>query len=656
MQRSGCIGQSMTGSPTRNVWEFGKAHSSSNVRRLFRGLATVAGLSALYASGATTEPAPSTSPALPFVHEMPAPEPRRLRQPVHEYFTVSSPQTEGRQAAAARVNPFVTYTHLGTDFGFIGPAQDEIGWEVGSVSVKMGPGQWGGMWHALGGLGMEAQHTLDFDACYASYIAKSYQPRIVGVEFRAKGKGTFKIEIKSAKQTTLWAKTLTVDSPDIRTVTADLDRASISGAKFLNWVAEPGTDASLDSLSFIVQAPAIAYDEYVFLASYAKLARCYSAETGLVKDRAHVRAGYFDNIPSSGMFALASAAAARAGMIQPEMARDMIRHIHASVSRIDTADGLLPHFVKQNKEGVYVILPGTEYSTVDTSIYYHGMLLAAAMMQDADTSRELAQRVSQISLGKMLTEDGYVRHGVRSDKTTPLPGVWRDWGGESALVLAMAAMTSHPIAGKMHKSGYAYDGTGFIPEIQSLFYSDFNSSRLDAISEQNWWAARQTMLIRQKEYFPQNWPDSRVAKLGLYGLSAGEGRLGVGYMVSGVDLPQQRYLHPHYVLMSGALESRVDDVYDILRRMEQEQFFPPWGMVENVNKDGDEYLAMQGSLNAAFETLGAYHLLAKHRGTPNAIYETANREPLMRKGAALFYPSLPTAVADSRVSNPLTSR
>src|SRR3954471_23516240 len=161
------------------------------------------------------------------IEALPPPEPRRVRQPVHEYFTVFDPQSAGRQKIEERINPFVAYTHLGTDFGFIGTGQRGIGWEVGTVSINMPGGVWGGMWHSLEGLGSDLDQTLDSRACYPPFIATQFQPKIVGLEVRGKGKGSLKLELKSALQQTLWEKMLTVDSPDMRTFMEDIDPAKI---------------------------------------------------------------------------------------------------------------------------------------------------------------------------------------------------------------------------------------------------------------------------------------------------------------------------------------------------------------------------------------------------------------------------------------------
>jgi hypothetical protein len=587
----------------------------------------------------------------------PAPEPRRVRQAVHEYFSIfaggKSPEDHEK-----KMNPFVAYTNLGTDFGFIGASQETLDCdrEAGMISIKMPQGQWAGMWHGLAGLGGDLDQTLDFRACYPEFIKAEYQPRIIGVEFRARGKGAFKLEVKSADQKTLWQRALTIDSPDVRTFVEPLDPVEIGRAKFLNWVAEGGTEASLDSIAFILQAPAIPFDEYVFLSSYAKLARCFSAKTGYMKDRAHLSDAIFDNVPACGLFALGTALAANKGMVPELSAREILHRVNANVSQLDTAQGILPHFVRRAQDGRYGIMPGTEFSTVDSSIYFHAMLLAAEMLQDKDVTEGLTKQLQGLSFERLVDGEGYIRHGIRDDKLTLLPSAWRDWGGETALVLSMVNMSGKPTPPRMMPTGRVYDGTGFIAEIQSLFFPDFDSEQRDQVSKQNWLGARQSMLAKQKEYFLKNWPDSRAAQLGFYGLSAGEARHGMGYMVSGVDLPQQSFIHPHYVLMSGCLEPDPKTVYALLRRMEDERLFPPWGMVEHFMKEVDEYLAMQGALNAGFECLGAYHLMAKHRGTANALYDASRTSEIMRRGISIFYPAQPASVVESKTGSALSVR
>lgn len=618
-----------------------RAIASSHARP---GLAVVTWLAAgalFSGQDSTRNPSgPQDSKARPaFVPEpTPPPEMHRVLQPVHQYQNVRDPQGEGRQRIEQRMNPFLAYTHLGTDFGFIGLREGGLGWEVGTVCISMPPGYWGGMWHSLAGLATDEEQTLDFRACYPALIRPKYQPQIVGFELGARGKGIIKVEIKSTQQEVRWFRNITIDSPDLRTAAVPLNPVEIGTAKFLNWVAESGTDACLDSVSFVVKTPEIPYDEYVFLSSYAKLARCFSAKTGLARDRAHVQPGSFDNVPATCCFALGTVLASRLGMVEDGQARQTVGQIWDVVSRLPRAGGLLPHFTCQNQEGANVVLPGTEFSVVDTSISYHALLLAAELLHDRPLLAGIGSAIHEIPLNELVDAAGFVRHGLRQDGTTPLPGVWRDWGGETALVLALASMTQQPPPMRMDPVGRVPDGTGFIAEIQSLFYPDFDNHRPDAITGQNWLEVRQNLLQRQKDYFPKFWPDSRAAQLGIYGLSAGEARYGTGYSVGGANLPNQTLIHPHYILMAAALDPNPNAVHDVLRRMEENRLFPPWGLVENVNKDVSQYLPMQGALNASFECLGAYHLLARHRGMKDDVYEASRANPDARKAASVFYP------------------
>jgi hypothetical protein len=499
--------------------------------------------------------------------------------------------------------------------------------------------------------------SLDFNACYPPFIAAKYQPKVVGLELRGKGRETLKLEVKSALQQTLWEKTFQVDSPDMRTFVEDLDPAKIGNAKYLNWIAEPGADGTLDSVAFIVQAPALAFDEYVFLASYAKLARCFSLRTAYVRDRAHIRDGYFDNVPACGLFALSTALAAKQGIVTEEFAHDLLRRIEDNISHLETARGLLPHFVKLYETGRYGILPGTEFSTVDTSLYFHAMLLAAEVLHDDVVTERLTEAIQRITFDELLVDsEGFIRHGLREDRITPLRSAWHDWGGESALVLALVNMTTNPPPPRMSSTGRVYDGTGFIAEIQSLFYPDFSESTPDAVTKQDWLAARKTLLDRQREYFPKHSPDSQAAIHGLYGLSAGEGRNGLGYAVGGVELPGQTLIHPHYLLMSSCLADKPADVYALLRKMEEHELLPPWGMAENFTREMGEYLPMLSALNGGFECISAYHLFAKNRDIKDEAYEASRRSRILRKGASVFYPAAAASFADSKIGKSISVR
>ncbi len=584
------------------------------------------------------------------------PETRQVWQPVQDYFIRIQPgKTPMAIEGTQRLNSFVAYTHLGTDFGFHGPAEHTNQWQSDEICVhlRQDPDNWAGLWHSLAGLARESGKSLNFEAPWAAFINPRFQPKIRSVIIQAKGDGKIKLEIKSSEQETLWDHLLEVRSKEFKPHELHVPTAKINNAKLINWTAEPGSEICVDSLNLGVELPAVPFDEYVVAASYAKLARCFDASSGLVKDRAHIEDGAFESLASTGMFALATAAVSQPPLelVSRQEAQKIVRQIYRAAKALDRPLGLLPHFVRRTATG-YVIHPGTEFSTVDTAIFYHSLLLAAQGLADEDLHMELSSAVDQIDFKALHLPDGSISHGMKDDGRTLLPHGWTDWGGESALVMMLERISNENAPRiKMERPGQAWQGTGFIPEIQSLFYPDFDTDVPDALDGVKWLSARTRMLQSQRDYIQRTWPNSQVAKLGVYGLSAGEGESGDRYNVGGVDLPDQSMIHPHYILMSAEL-TNPPDTYALLKRMEKTGYFPPWGMVETISIDGHSYLPMTGSLNAAFETVGAYHLFAKSRAIPDVIYQASRQSPQLRRAVELFYPPVAAPVQAAELKVP----
>jgi hypothetical protein len=574
---------------------------------------------------------------------------RVLIQPVMEY-QIRDPALVPQQSSdgTRKINPFIAYTHIGTDFGFHGPGERFMSWEHGRVCVGLiGQAEWAGMWHSLAGLAASPNETMNFSRYYPTWIVDEFQPEVTAVRFKATGSGSLKLEIKTSKDELVWTHVASIEDPVPRYLTVPVPSDRLPDAKFLTWTAEPGSGLCLLALQLAVQIPAMDFDQYVLLASYAKLAHCYCPATGLVRDRAHVCPGSFDSISATGYFALATAVLAHpdVGMINPEEGRKLVHHIHEAVTAVPRAMGLLPHFTKE-VNGKNVIHPGTEYSTVDTAIYSFAMLLAAEIIQDAQLVADVLKEVSKIDFKKLRIKEARISHGLRDDGKTVIPFSWGDWGGETALVMLLERLSgSTQSAPSMEHNGKVWQGTGFITEIQSLFFPDFDSNEPDAVSAVSWYKARREMLCAQKNYFPYFAPDSRATKLNLYGLSAGEGAFGTTYEVNGVDLKNEPVIHPHYILMSACLEEKPSSVYNLLTRMDREGYFNTRGMVENISAKENRYLPMIGALNAGFETLGAYHLMVKNRKQTDVIYAASMRNAEIRSAMRLFYPKAVT-VAD----------
>jgi hypothetical protein len=571
---------------------------------------------------------------------------RVLWQPVLEYMVraqmLEVGPTNANEEEAFRINPFLAYTHLGTDFGFHGPGENHLRWQSRKIcAVMRGPDEWAGMWHSLAGQASQLSEQLHFGQCYSELISADFQPRISAIQVRASGLGKLKIEIKTADGGLAWSRTLEVQDADARPIEKRIEEP-LGQMKFLNWTAEPGADVCLTALRLAVRVPQMDFERYVLLASYAKLARCYAAESGLVKDRAHLPSGAFDSVPASGYFALATAAVAQreVGFVSQDKAKQIVQKITATLLALPRAHGLLPHFTRTSN-GQTRIHPGTEYSSVDTSLAYHSLLFAAHLVGDAETGAKVLGAIREIDFQHLA--DGAVHHGYRDDGETLIPSKWTDWGGETALVMLMQKLAgSDPDPKAMQTTGRVWQGSGFIAELQSMFYPHFDATTPDAITGVDWFATRRDLFAAQKRYFLTQQPKSRAASLGIFGLSAGEGIFGSSYEVCGSDLTDQRMIHPHYVLMAGVLEDDPQVAYRTLQRLENAGYFTPWGMVETIASDGSRYLPMIGSLNASFETLGAYHLLAKSKGFQDAIHNAARTLPETRAAIQLFYPETPS--------------
>jgi hypothetical protein len=324
-------------------------------------------------------------------------------------------------------------------------------------------------------------------------------------------------------------------------------------------------------------------------------------------------------------------------MVSRDFAAETLHRIHHQIQSLPKRRGLLPHFIRRDNgpDAAYGITPGSEFSSVDTALYYHSMLLAAAILDDDKVQGELLQAVKAIDFAALRNPEGFISHGELENATSPLPSVWADWGGETALVLLLQAIADPRVPGRMNRSGRVHQGIGFIAEIQSLFYPQFSRPRRDKVSGANWRAARRELFKRQREYFDADTP---AGSLGVFGVSAGEGPRGRGYFANGVELSGIQTIHPHYMLLAWEHWPEPADLYRVLRRMEEKGLMPPWGLVENVDADLKEYLPMGGSLNASFECLSAYHLWAKANGKPDAIYRAAESCEPLRRAMKTFYP------------------
>jgi len=233
---------------------------------------------------------------------------RIVWQPVQRYFIRRQGgelPVEGRR----RLNSFNAYTHLGTDFGFHGPAEHEIEWVSDEVKVHLGqqPDAWAGMWHSLAGQARHPQQVLDFARPFPAGIADLCQPRITQIMLEAGGRGRIKMEIKDAAGTILWEKITAFTDEKVLMSSYPLPVEQLRGAKVLVWTAEPGSEVIVRGIHLGVEVQSMPRDLYTFSACYAKLLRCHNLGSGFTRDRAHLDEGAFESIAATGLMLLATA-------------------------------------------------------------------------------------------------------------------------------------------------------------------------------------------------------------------------------------------------------------------------------------------------------------------------------------------------------------
>jgi hypothetical protein len=556
-------------------------------------------------------------------------------QPVTDY-SISFPGD--RADAAPPINPFENFTHFGTDFGWMGPGQARIDARAGVIRTKP-DGEWTGAWHSLAGLALEANRMFDPTDVIGLGGPEEKRAGVLTVIVEARGNGPLRVELADSAKMIRWSQTTVLVPGEKTKHRFDVKAAELGPLKFINWVAEPGSAVEISAIGFGVAKPEMSPEEWLFRVSMGKLRRCHDPDWGLTRDRAHTPAGVFDSITSSGLHALASAAAVKEGVLEKDKVADEIRRTTQVMLGMPRAAGFMAHFARKAADGSPEIHPGTEYSTVDTAIALHSLRLAATILDLPDVSAAVGQAISELNFDLVSDSEGWISHGFSQDGITPLASQWRDWGGETALVLALEAMVSgRQPRGKMESGGKVFRGVGFITEIESLFYPDFDRNDPDQVTGAVWPVSRRELFERQARYVVEQWPDSAAARLGIFGLSGGEsGMPGAGYTANGVDVPALRWLHPHAMVMGLALSSKTDLPVGI-ERMERAGILFPQGLPENVEIGLILHNPMQGSLNAGFEAVAAYH--GWRRGNNDVIDEASLRDPMLRAGIRRFWPDV----------------
>ena len=469
---------------------------------------------------------------------------------------------------------------------------------------------------------LKAVEPLDFSAPFGGGILPEFQPKVIALQGTVSGSGSASI---SANSTLLGELALTGKPTGFRLALTGDTATTISVS------VPPDTVATFSELNLEITTPEISIEQWTLLTSYAKFARNFSDVTGLVRDRSTVPPDTFDAVPASGMFALAAAAMADAGFVERGYADKIFEHVTDAIAMLPTYGGMLPHFAAAGGAAA-----GSEYSTIDTAIYYHAMLGAAHILGKQDASERMHAEIRALSFTRLRLPEGYLSHGYTVGGDV-IPYNWRDWGGESALVVALERMNDPDSKSAISKEGRVHEGIGFIAEIASLFYPQFDLEEPDEVTATSWKAVRKQLAKAQRRYTKENNPSSPAAMAGFYGYSAGDGKEPGTYGAYGSDIPGHSWIHPHYLLMATAAHCEAEEARTTLHSLAKHGLLRPWGLVEGFDAQFDTINAANVSLNAAFETLAAYHLNARLNGTRDAIYEATENEPFLRAGIRRFY-------------------
>lgn len=530
------------------------------------------------------------------------------------------------------------YTHLGADWGLMGPAAESMKLDQGRLMVAAPAGQWAGVWHSLAGLQRESDITLDAEALWPWGMGSAWQSRWVALRMIVRGQATLKVEIKSADGQILWQRRVELSADAQSCLQWNLPSSSLRFAKTLGWVIEPGGRLELESLELGLKHLAADLPSQCLAASLAKVLRCAPAQGGWFKDRAHWPDGAMASVSATGLAVLSMVACAQppVSILPLERARLAFDAALRQARSSPRALGLLAHFV-QGSGADQRIHPGTEFSTVDSALFFHSMLLAAEMLGDQGALSQIEAMIGQIEANSLLLKEGWYSHGVLEDRRTMLPHVWADWGGETALVNCLMAMAGGPQPRPARRPGQVWQGVGFIGEIQSLLHPDFNQAKPDALDRVNWLEARRALLAQQRMAVLSLWPQSPVAEAGVFGLSAGEALGGDAYSVNGSARGEAAELHPHYLLMAWALAGP-PSLLPTLGTMRLRGWFAGWGLVESLSSQGDRVQPMQGSLNGAMEALAAYHAWCQLRRIEDKVFAASLRQGLIRRGLRWYYP------------------
>jgi len=426
----------------------------------------------------------------------------------------------------------------------------------------------------------------------------------------------------------------------------------------LVWVldqASPGDFVTLERISLTATTPITDTASAAFTWSYGMLLNNWNPETGLVRDKAREASGIFDAIQATGSLAAATAQAEQLGVVSHAEAVRIVDKIGATLLyRLPRQHGLWPHWVKTPASGEISIVENTEWSSVDTAIAALGLLEAqSAMGLDISGTENMLREIDW----QDLTLPGGVSHGYAYNGER-FPFAWDVFGGETWLTELVYASSTGQVKAITYAMPPTANGSGFIDEMAWLFVSPPVGRDY---WETDWAAYRKAAAEAQVSYYQNQFPDSCLAKIGLFGLSAAEvpgpslvtpgdiyQAFGVGGRFApandGSNLFGSPVVIPHYAALAASLQPKkslqlwdwlIDNGYFSPLNNAESLMFPA---NSNCEANSVVWNHLKGSWNLSLQTLGWGHYLAERAGQVPVLWQAGQKVPILRAGSALLSP------------------
>ncbi len=549
------------------------------------------------------------------------------------------------------------FNRLDGDRGAIN--NSSMDWGHGEVTTTIAAGNsWGGVWMSLNHPIRESL-PINFSASLPSQILPAYQSQITGLLVRITRSSphvTFRVELKYQGDLQ-WKREIELSGGD---QTIGVDLPALGNINELVWVLDRATTGDyvvLDSVSFTATTPLTDAAMAAFVWSYGQLLNNWSPATGLVRDKAKDVSGEFDAIQVTGSLAAATANAEQLGVVDHAAAVEIVRRIEHRLLSLPRQHGLWPHWVKTSADGNSAIVPGTEWSSVDTIIAALGLLDAQSGLGLNTTGTE--QLLQTIDWAELVVPGG-ISHGY-TGAGDRLPYAWDVFGGESWLVELAYASVTGKIEPLTYPTSPTANGSGFIDELAWLYVLPPDQADYWGT---DWAAYRRSAAENQISYYAVHHPISCASELGLFGLSAGEvpvpssvpptsiyQAFGVGGRFAapndGADQMNAGVVVPHYAALAASLyPQEAIKMWDWLIK---QGYFTPLTNVESFSftstcdASSIQWNSLKGSWNLALQTLGWGRYLAERNGQIPIAWQATKINALLRRGYHLLVPdrSLP---------------